>query len=51
MKDIEEEIWKTAKNILALWRSWWVLKGHIASKKPSNLIVKTLERKTGQGIN
>ena len=36
---------ETNKNILALWKSWWDSKDHIAGEKPPNLITEDSGRK------
>ena len=41
-----EENRETNENILALWGSWWVLKGHVAGKKPSNSVGTEEENRT-----
>ena len=51
MEEVGEENWKTIKNILAPWKSWWVSKGHVASEKSLNPMIERPRRKTGQEIN
>ena len=45
MRETKEENRGINENILAPWRSWWVLKDHVTGKKPPNPVMGNWRRK------